>query len=314
MGLRLFVTAGCVGLAAAAGYPSVYPLANEIYVPPDMLSSEPDFTYAADDAGGYPWYASFSLSTKKGDFNGGAIHDFGGTLVDEYFPYVPHLSGCFIYLAVNTYGAPVQGGWPWADESWNCTEFGHFYGSGDFTGEVNGKRVCQVGSCCSTTVPLAGKMKYADDQLDWHSWLNDKVKLAVCETPIEEVYCVMVDGHSHFNCFEYWPGPTDRYVVLPCMDMLILSFMECVVYKTKYSDMYEIDSPVYRARNSDEGNMVLDAGSYMPDKICHPYSYYYTADGGCTKECAGAGDNDGGDDSAASVAFASFVAIAAFLF
>jgi len=257
--MQTFTSILCLGVAtcAVASYPASYPFENESYVPADVPAGTPNYAYDDTDTGGYVYTGAFTLSL------------FDGTLTDDDFPYWPHQNGFAWYNLVSQYAAP-----PILPASvFNCSLNDLFFKPADYTGMVNGKKVCNTGECCEY---LMGQPKFGDDQLSWHDWFDQRVAAGMCDLISEDIYCVMVGGHFHLNCMQYYLAPTERLVkVLACYDSWTLYYLTCPVYKQAYTYMIVLEPDQFMDSLSAEENIITDCGAFAQDRLCHPYSYYY---------------------------------------
>jgi len=244
-----------LGLAVvSAAYPTTYPFENEAYVPPEMISGTPNFTYDNTDTGGYVYYGMYKMKA------------FDGLLTDDDFPYFPHANGYAYYCLVIVYGAPPA----LPISVWNCSSL--TFADSDFTGSINGQSVCNVGECCKHII---GKPKFGDDQMDWHTWLEDRAAAAMCDDIVETEYCILTGGHYQTNCLQYYLAPTDRLVMLPCFDHHMLYWLSCSVFKQSYTVMLLHEPASYTDGLSNEDSIVSDVATSLGDHVCNPYSYYY---------------------------------------
>lgn len=250
-----FVIAGVLIASASAAYPTTYPFENEAYVPENLPASTPSLTYDDTDVGGY-----FFTYHYNGDLHQGTAE----------MPYAFTANGCWAYGFVKNFGAPPV----LSVSTWNCSLKGIFFGDDDFTGLVNGDKVCDVGSCCSEYV---GKVKYSDDQMDWHTWLNDKSAAGLCGDVPEAEYCIYVAGNFNVNCFEYILSVTERLVTFPCHDNANLFWLSCQVFKSMGWNIYYVEPPIYEDLMTVEQSFTSQAMVLQPDRVCHPYSYYNPA-------------------------------------
>jgi len=242
-------------------YPSTYPFENESFVPVEVPASTPDFSFNADtDPGGYIYRGNIAMEI------------FGGTLTDDDIPYCNHSNQYSMWLMVMVYGTPPV--LPF--QTWNCTTSGLTFVDSDFTGIVNNEKICNVGSCCTA---MMGLPKFGSDQMTWHSWADDRAAANLCDVPqTEALYCVLVGGHYQANCYEYYPGPSDRIYMQVCFDNIIHYWLTCTVFKSAYAFSYVAgsqDTPIYQAKLSPEESMSFDAVFTLADRLCHPYSYFF---------------------------------------
>lgn len=244
--LCLAVTGVC------AAYPSTYPFENESYVPPAMLASEPSETYDDTDTGGY----IYTYAHTK-------------TLTEDDLPYAPIGAGMGKFMLVVAYGAPPE----LPASSWNCTAKELLpLSDADFTGVINSQTVCAVGSCCEE---FFGLPRFSENQMEWHSMVADRATGALCEDIQTEVYCTFVLAASTVNCVEYFPGVTERPVVVVCADNYALYYFTCPIYLQQYNAIWVMEPPLYVDQLTQELFILSEAFALGMDRICHPYSYYH---------------------------------------
>jgi len=244
-------------VSAAISYPATYPFENEKYVPAPLPAETPDWSFDIEnDPGGYIYYGpeTFTFFPE-------------GIPTDDMFPYTPHNNRFSTFLIAAYFNlSPVQN-----PEFWNCTLTGNFFEAGNFYGEVNGENICVVGSCCTSYIGLP---KWSNDQGDNHDWLNSRVKSALCPSPVEDLYCMLVNGQSQIACVEMFPSALERIVTPVCYNVYITYYLSCPLFKTVYTPSYEWDTNTYRNKCSVEEFITYDAHAELQDRVCHPASYY----------------------------------------
>jgi hypothetical protein len=278
---KLVVTIIAITCSAAfSAYPTTYPFENESYIPPPLVPSTPDYTFNPDtDPGGYA-------------YRGVTLWVFDGVLTDDDFPYIPHNSGFSQYVLVNSYSAPPV----LQSDVWNCSGKGIVFEKSDFLGVANNEEVCTPGSCCSDIIGLP---KFGEDQHEQHDWFNGRAASGLCDVAPEEVYCIQVGGHFQVNCFSYWVHPTELPAPLICFDSFVVFHLNCNVFKTTYPMILPWDPPVYYDLMTMEETIVNDAAVFIPDRVCHPYSYYHP-NTASTSGSSSASDS-GSDESSSTV-------------
>lgn len=243
-------------ICGATAAPTTFPYENEAYVPPNMLDSTPDYTYLATDPGGYHYTHIWMVDLNTRDM-----------------PYCAMTTNCNQYTLVETYKLPPE----LPLDVFNCSKNGLTFDASVFTGVVNGlqkQTVCNLGECCQD---YYGFPKFSDDQLDWHNWLDTLSKTGRCsEPPTEAIYCALVNGHSHGNCFWRYQTPLEREIVLPCPDNYYHFWVEnCPVYRNvMVSYGLNPEPPIYYSQSSFEQTLLIELSVEENDHICHPYSYY----------------------------------------
>jgi len=279
----------------AGAYPTSYPFENENIEVADILVETPSFTFEdATDPGGYCYYGVWALTL------------LGGDLTEDNFPMCWHNTGSIMWVMVKIYGAPPL----MPQDTWNCTRNELVFADQDFTGEVDGSKYCDQGECCSH---LIGKPKYGDDQMAWHSWANDRSSSGLCQPLGTEVmYCLSVGGHYHLNCLGYLIGPNERLVDHPCFDSFIRYWRDCAVFRQAYAPNYSmgLQEPVsYMDRMSVDEMMTWDGSMLYPDRVCHPYSYYFPSEGSTgTESSSGTGSATSAEDSESPAFYMTMIA------
>jgi len=298
--MRVLCLALLVAVAAADGhqypngYPKSYPFENENWDVPAIVPVEaPNLTLDPEtDTGGYIYWFVVALGK------------FDGYVQDKDMPYCDQFNGFCMYNLVNTYFVPPV--LPLV--VWNCTSRLNYFANTDFTGQAAGQKICDVGSCCSEYI---GNPKYSVDQMDWHSWLDDRAGAALCgDIKVEDNYCIFVGGDFQMNCIEYHLSALDRLVVTACFDTFVRYYMDCSVFLSVYTPASIKEPPAYMAGMSNAETLVHDSVSFLQDKICHPYSYYYPSE---AKGGDKTGDDDDDDDSASAAFTVAAVAFAALM-
>jgi hypothetical protein len=274
-------------LSGALAAPTTFPFENEAYVPPQLVASTPSYTFTDDDDGGYHWTHIWNLDLNTVDM-----------------PFCIMISDCNAFTLVYTFNAPPV----LPIESWNCSSYSPFFTQEDFTGVVNGasvQTVCQVGNCCKD---FMSEYKFADDQPDWHNWLDNLSSSGLCEdVPVEILYCNLVNGHYQGNCFNRLLTQLTRTLTLPCVDVHTLYFLSCPVYKTVAIDFgFDPEPKKYLDGLTNEERIVTFNSEEESDHVCHPYSYFFPAAG------SPAGSASAADDES-SAALASLVFLFAFI-
>jgi hypothetical protein len=271
-------------LTVVAGAATTFPYENEAYVPPELAAATPSGSYDDQDPGGYHYQYIWYLDLNTVDM-----------------PWCAMISNSNQYTLVVTFSAsPVL-----PITVWNCTAKDQFFTDSDFTGMANNAKVCDVGSCCSDMI---GEAKFSEDQMEWHTWLDNLASAGVCNDAISEgLYCVSVNGHYHGNCHTRVLSGTTRTVTMACGDNAIVYWMSCSVYKNAPIDYGWVqEPPMYTDGNSLEMTMLLSTSTEESDHICHPYSYYYPGSNGGSST---AGDDDDDDDDDSSPAAALFATL-----
>jgi len=253
--MKVTVLACCLVLCSAS-WPTTYPFENEQVVPVEVPAGTPSWTYEpGSDTGGYMYYGAYTMSVYE-----------NGILTDDDMPYCTHMNRGTEYVLVVAYGAPPQ----LPLSVWNCSSM--VFTDADFTGLLSGAPVCNVGSCC---VELIGKPKFSDDQMDYHTAMNDRLASAMCGDLPEQTYCIFVGGHFENNCIDYVLSAVERLVTFPCFDDWIVYHLSCPVYKQAYTMFLADTEPdSYFNTLSIEEVQVIDVICFLGDHVCHPHSYY----------------------------------------
>jgi len=281
--MRSLLLLSSVALAKAA-YPSTRAFENEIFEVPAPLEAGPSFGYDDADPGGYMFYGTWTMEK------------FGGSVPADEMPYSPHKTFHTAWLLVVFYGF---GEAPGPFNFWNCTEKGYGqYTSADFTGMLSAVKICEAGSCCPDIV---GGMKFADDAMNWHTIVGDRLKGALCDISAleEEVYCHEMMGQANENCYEYYSSTETMVVNIPCVDTAVRYFLECPVFKTKLAWRWAEGSsePLeYHSLLTPIDAVVVDSLIVYPEtRLCKPHSYYHP-----DASSSSSGSTDGSTDSSAA--------------
>lgn len=273
-----------VGFASCAPYPTDWSfLENEAYTPPALPSAEPSQTFDDSDPGGYLYKHRYALDLNELNMLEMALD---GTMVDDrtqFLPFAPAGTGMFQYLLIVNWDIPPVIGY----ENWNCTHQGLYFQQSDYTGLVDGKTVCDAGACCGEYID---NVKFDDDQMNWHTYLDNLVSSGLCEDMFESMYCAVVDGHTETNCQEGYSSPGDRNYLKPCLDVHMMYWLACPVYKNVPLYMgFDMEPPLYDEILNLEEGVLVEVAVIRNDRVCHTYSYYNPAS-----------TNTGGSDTAAS--------------
>jgi len=266
--------------ATAASYPTTYPFENEVYVPEKLPASTPSLTFDDLDVGGYIYTYSYTLQLDEV----WPEYDAAG------FGFCWSMTGDKQFILVNFYkiGAFLP------EDNWNCTKKGNYFVASDYTGDVNGFQVCEVGNCCQQ---FYGTPKYTADQPTDHELLNKVISSNVCDASsmLEDLYCVQVSGHSQMNCIEQYVSATDRLFMIACHDIHVAYWMSCPVIKNVGLVILTFEPPLYYSLCTPEQLTSVEAVVFNVDRICRPYSYYSPAETGSSTV------NSGSASSSASV-------------
>jgi hypothetical protein len=284
--MRTLSVLACFLFSCTFAAPTTFPFENEAYVPPDLLPATPSYTFTDDDNGGYHWTHIWNLDLNTVDL-----------------PFCLMISNANMFPLVYTYNAPPI----LSIDSWNCTVLGIEFAASDFSGVVNGvspQTMCDVGNCCKD---MLGEYKFADDQDDWHNWIDNLAQIGLCgEVPVEELYCNFIAGHYQGNCFTRLTGQLTRTHTFPCIDVHTLYFLSCPVYQTVPVHFgYAPEPDKYLDQLTAEERIVVYNSVEEADHICKPYSYFFPD---ATKEStSGKESTQGEDDSGAIMHFFSII-------
>jgi hypothetical protein len=278
------VLAFCI--VAISGAPTTYPFENEAYVPPNPPAATPDYSYTDEDPGGYHHTYIWHLDLNTVEM-----------------PFCIMLSDCNQFTLVYAYNLPPQ----LPAQTFNCTSKQLFFAPEDFTGMVNSQppqRLCEVGNCCESYL---GEAKFGDDQMNWHSWLDNLASAGMCEeVPTEALYCNMVNGHYHGNCFTRVITGLTRTNTIPCHDSHMLYWLSCPVYQSVELDFgFKAEPQAYLDTCTVEEKILASNSDVEADQICHPYSYYVPS----VSTGSGLGSSSKDETSSAKTFWLSSVAV-----
>lgn len=255
-------------------YPSTYPFENEAVVP-DLTAlpvSTPSRTYDEADTGGYVYTG---LQTDLNECG------FPFSMIDAT-PWVE-------YTLVFQYDAPAI----LPRDEWNCTRKQTVFEVADFFGNLGGYDICSAGECCDH---LIGLPKYfpSSEQAAMHTYYSTVSDTGLCEAMTVPKYCLMVATHTQWNCYERFIDPGTRLFLACCPDVAARYWLSCKLFKNvaieNQGTQIIMEPAGYLAQMTAEGNLIYTAFTLAPDRVCHPYSYYFP-------DAAGNDSSDSSDSS-----------------
>lgn len=269
----------CAAQDSYGSYPTAYPFEDEEvdgFTGADLVempdTGMPDFTFDADDSGGYYLYGAYRQSMDNQE--GPAFYSIGKTDAEDgwlnYFWFAEHL-GVGLWSGFRLSTSPLS--------SWNCTLAGSFYSANNFPCVQNGDTIGT--DCCSE---YWGHAQFGDDTAARQTQFADFISTNGCETMTEEVYCATGDAW-HWLCLENYVTREDRIFVKPCLDNFAVHMAQCSLLKV--TGAHEQLKSIFAEPDAyiDDMSIVQTFSMYSLeyttfDKVCHPYTYYNQGGGG----------------------------------
>jgi len=242
-------------------YPSKYSVSEEVYEQYDnveMPTNMPDFTYADDDAGNYiglvyranTWYGDAELGFHKDNWH------WINTRTMSYFT-----------MGVLKRASPAT---PMI--VFNCSAKPKFV-SADVPTTWNGKKLCDK-ECCSS---FDNTWAFTADWLEYQTSMETLLNGGACSDVTEEFVCQLTYGKVLRNCLEQYVTESERAAMQPCHDNLMASFLSCKLYlQTGVETQITTFEPKnYRSSLTPAQTILAYTVAESPDRVCHPYTYYY---------------------------------------
>lgn len=294
----LFVLSVTVGLCAAS-YPTQYPFESESLVPPAPLEATPSLTFDENDAGGYVYTYGYMYDMTESD-------------TEEGFCYMRN--GLWSHQNVVRNSAPPV--MPFQDH--NCSANGNKLGEASYFGTVAEVQICAQGECCEN---YWGTWTYWNSDSPYMGYYDDIGKVyedGLCEEMFgEPMYCTIMNGAQQWGCIEQYITPTERQVIVNCYDYIYNHYAGCKLYQIEgYMWRPQTEPEGYRADSSAEQINAVNALYFAPDRVCHPYSYYfpeYAASSASQSEGQSSSESSMSDTSESSSAAALVTIAAAFV-
>jgi len=254
---KLIIAVAVAGLhgTVASSYPTAYPFENEINVPIAPLASTPNWSFDDEDTGGYIYTYAYTYDVP-----------------DEPF-YSFTSRGCISHILKAKQGAP-----PLLPQSvWNCTAREKPISSATYYGIVADVKICEVEDCCKEFLGLNAffSAEPMDQFYDRDAAIfNDG---SCDEMYSESLYCAKFDNGALRACYEQYEVYGERLLVGPCFDSLVDWLINnCKLYRVAgYNEDPFFEPESYNSEQTPEESISHTGLQVFPDRMCHPYSYYY---------------------------------------
>jgi hypothetical protein len=242
----------------AAAYPAEYPFDNESVVPPAPLEATPSWTFDTSDNGGYIYTYGYAFATTSDETEDGFCYGKNG--------FWSH------YFVVHSGGTPLT-----SDAEFNCTAKNFVIGDFSHYGIINDNKICEEGECCKDWYGTLSYWPSDSPYMPYYEEVSKSEADGGCDEPFgEQVYCVFMNNGQQWGCNEQYVTSTERSVTNPCADSFYNHYMGCALYKISgFLWRPKIEPEEYVAALSPAETNALNAFYFVPDRVCHPYSYYY---------------------------------------
>jgi hypothetical protein len=282
---------------SAASYPAAYPFENESNVPPAPLEATPSWTFDDADPGGYMYSFAFMFD-----------------ITDEMFPFSYGTTGFFSHTNVVRSDLP-----PIEDISrWNCSAMGNELGPYSYFGVVSDVTICEEGECCKGSWGASALFDVSSPYAPYYDDISKVEDDGGCPEMFDEhVYCTFMAAYHPWGCTNQFVSTSEREFVYPCYDSIYNHYSSCTLYKN-VGTMWRpsIEPEAYIAQSSAEQINAVNGLFWVPDRVCHPYSYFYPdtaktsssgSEGSVSETAESSADSE---SSAVGFAFAAIIAVA----
>lgn len=272
------------GLSSAATYPSQYPFENESLVPSTPRPATPSWTFDESDEGGYM-------------YTYGYMFDFTEDLLPTF---------CFGNNGFYSHQMVIRAGSPPINPAYifNCTNNGHKLSANSYFGTVADVKICEEGECCQDWWDTYTWYAQDEPYLPYYEDIGKAFTDGGCPEMFDEhVYCAIMASSQQLGCFDQYISLTDRMVVYPCYDDMYNHYSACTLYKvTGYFFRPQTEPVSYTEESSADEVNAMNALYFCPDRVCHPYSYYYPeyAKGSSSSGASGASGASGSESDSSS--------------
>jgi len=281
LAVTTLLLASASSATAATGYPTAYPFKSEASSPPTLPETEPydvmngknGEVTSKDNPGGYiarfakcDPFSEDRLGIKFSTADLPLANDF--VLKGKYPGFLECRGTAFLFMKLKA--AKVS--------SENCTG-AQIIEPSKFTGKVNGKAVCT--SCCEAQKGFV--MEPAEKYAIFEGEISTVQSTGSCPMPNEATYCTYIT--FKLTCLQALMGEKgdSRRQTWPCYDSQYNWLSSCPTFKanklyntlTKSIATFEHENYVNKLTAVE--NLVLNPLMKQPDRVCHPYSYYYPA-------------------------------------
>jgi len=277
------------GASAASVYPKTYPFADESVKPPDL----PDKGEAFDNdnwddpsnPGGY-FLKFLNCDPYSPDRPPYSDSSLANTVPESYQETKPAgFPECRLqaYFFRSILGSAAE------SYAYNCTKMletpettAAISEAANWNNLIAGEEACVKGECCSFMDGVV--IEQFGRHVPFMEVMGEHYTQGLCPTlPPEEVFCPYTT--IPFYCAEYYVGYTnDRPVTYACYDVAWRWYAECPVFQSTRL-ILEIsfeagkwEAPQYLEDLAYDQLIVLEPIFKLPDRVCHPYSYYHPQD------------------------------------
>jgi len=259
-----FILAAVLVCCASAAYPTEFPFENEALAVSAPLASTPSRTFDEADTGGYVYTYAYALET----------YDLDGTFSSATSGKIDYRLVVHQGLGAGELGSIIP------KTIFNCTnryitkEWVLPTGTA-WLGEIAGITICNPGECCESHWGLVS-YRIGEPKTQNYDFMSDAHTVGLCGDMFDEnVYCARFDL-GLMDCADQYISHTDRLVTQACYDSYFHYMQGCKVYVSSGFPSSENWEPAEYFENSSAGELsAWTAVWWMPDKVCHPYSYYH---------------------------------------
>lgn len=234
---------------SSVAYPSTYPFDSTLSE--SVPQSIPTYTFDANDPGGY------ILQALNCDFNDEQfVEPFAtGTFYPRY------LCNTFRYFLVTLYKLADT----YAPGTANCSLLPAL------TLDIPKSIGYPDGTC--EDLGVLGIRSLNFEPFDF--WIGGLEEIGNCEPASEVTLCVQVLASVNW-CIDHFLSPSERSYITPCSDAMLEWVSSCTFVFPMPNFGLEPES--YWASLSPEETEFLSSIIFNEDRVCKPYSYYYTDD------------------------------------
>jgi len=261
---------------ANAEYPTTYPYENERFDVSGPHAETPSRTFDDADPGGYVYYYAYELQT-----------DISWT-VDGFFCFVT--SGVFDheYVVLNDWAiVEIPGSitpYEWSNCTYRWTPYNDYtyddtstFVPTSWNNELEGHKFCEKDECCKDMVGLLAGL-YGNKVLDDEQVVESAIyKNGLCDNLYDEqVMCGIFSRGLSTHCIDQFITHTDRLYVFACYDGYYAYLLNCKVYMASgLVGTVGYEPEAYYGESTGEELNAWASVRLFPDKMCHPYSYYF---------------------------------------
>lgn len=292
---------GALSGAVTAAYPSTFPFESEIVLPTYPPVSTPSHTYDDKDPGGY--FHTYIVLNEGFD-----------KMIDDGRAWVT--CGLYDHNTVISWGLDAPMPNPW----FNCTDRGNYIDENTYNFDtISGTKYCDSPEVCCEE--HHGKLKYRPDDSDAmdidRELFEESYETGMCTSNLHQgAFCSLFNDYATVFCNEQVVDDTERGILQTCFDSQLNFLTHCPVFKSVATKVEGVEPEAYIEAMTVDEWWSHSSMFWMPDKVCHPYSYFFPEQSTADSKSASDSDDDEGSaqdsdsDSAASVVAASFAIIA----